>query len=293
MKKFLVSLFTLTACGSINISPDPSIPATLAHFPTAEISACDRLFHGLGVCLLHGQTPFTFEVQTYYQGVVTWNFDNDPNIHSQVYKNNERITIEAPQGASVVSFLVTPEIKESTEPVESLQGFLYLRQEVRPTYAFTLKAPENSDVKLQVLTHLDDGIYDSLMYGCGVDIIDKTSVKNHIAEFPLHMPKSGVPCIVNGGLKGATSEEFAAIIAHYTQGFVPLPIPSVTVSGNSLKVDADKTVTLIVLDNQGKFGTSESFNFNPKVLHTVRTMTIKGRTAIGQYAPGLPWVWLQ
>jgi hypothetical protein len=293
MKWLSTLCLLIVACGSVNISPDPSSSATSAHYPTAEFSACNRLFHGLGVCSLHEHAPFSFQVQTYYNGVVSWTFDKNLTVQSKVYRDSEKVTIEVPQGASIVSFLVTPEIKESTEPVHSLQGYLYLRKQVRPTFVSTLKAPENTDVRLNVTTQSKDGVYDSIISGCGVDRLEKIEVKNKVASFPIKLPSVGIPCIVNGGIKGEMNEEFAFIVAHYAKDFIPLPIPSVKIDRNDIHIAADKTVAMLVVDNRYKISSQAEFDFREDREHIVRAFTVKGRSVIGKYTPGAGFTWLQ
>lgn len=323
--RFLFVLFissVLIACGAKDLKPDGIMPAIKANYPTAEFNACGKLWHGLGVCMVEPGKPFQFTIQTYYVGSVMVAFSNGQQNIIESYAQNTPLTVDVDpyEKNHVVTFVVTPVFKESTQKIESFIGHLYLKHNKRPTLTYVGKyRPDSKEyIKLPF-----DQKADVLMLGCNGEKYLGTEI-NPVDNFVklalsvLEPKKSKVPCAYEGGIKPSVSltteylsrdmskesflasseaKEIAWFASVYDPAFVPLEIPSVRFQTNNRRqivVEAAEEVSILALDDKLFSGESKTtFNFDENKDHILRALTVKGRSAIGVYKSATKqWEWM-
>lgn len=283
-------MLLISTCGKLELNPDPSLPSTDANYPTGEFKACNRHWHGLGVCLLEAGSYPDLEIQTYYNGTLSYNFDGN-ELQSQTYKDSEPVKINVPHGTKVVSFLVTPYVPKQIQATYSLKGYVYYKEKKRDTSVTTQKVPWNRTVPMSVFVG-DEKEVDYFVYGCGNDKKGSLTANGKFVSIDVVINESHNACIVTGGVKSTTlTKEVVGFFAPYDPRYVPLAIPSVESNTKSITVNADPTVSFICIDSHCEIGNKITFKFKtePKF---IRIATVKGRSVVGINNGG-NWEWLK
>jgi hypothetical protein len=286
------------------------MPAMDANYLSAEFTACGQHFDGMGICTVEAGQDFSqvaLGVQGYYQGDVRFTTDcvstSDP-LDSILYSNSNQVIYPLTGQAIVscgISFVVSPQYpneKNETFVIHSFEGELYIK--VVPVgqkwlgFKNKVTAGANPSEVLQLPTAFPTS--EVLFEGCGIKYDQVISAINGVLYVPLKAVLPTVPqqtCVMSGAYwQGNDAIRLTWMIDGYDSKFISLPIPNVSQSGNSLKVQGDDNTSVIALDAQYSVDNSGSFKFNPKVSHTLRLLTIGGRSMIGDYSASKGWTWI-
>jgi len=280
-----------------------------ANYLSSEFTACGQNFNGMGICTVQSGQDFSsvmLSVQGYYQGTIRFVTDcvtNASSVDSVVYTNNESVPfgLSGPAYASCgVSFVVSPQYpnqKNQKFVINSFEGQLYIRVLPGgiPWKGFVNKVVAGANPTETLQLPLAGPSSEVLFEGCGIKFDQVLPTINGILYVPLSTVLPGVPqqaCVMSGAYwVGPDAVRLTWFIDGYDPKFIPLPVPSLIQSGSSLAVQADDNTSVIALDSSYVVNNAAKFKFDPKVAHTLRLLTIGGRTAMGYFVPSSGWTW--
>lgn len=293
-----IILLVLSGCGAPGPRPDPFIPAIDAGYPTAEIRACGKLWHGQGICQLKPGEKLAFSVQGYFSGLITA-FSQECGINlSRRYENSERIqfSISRPSRNCVIAITLTPEFpgqKGKGVAVSGQKGVLAVfptdgskwvgeARRVTGNWRATLRATIGGSGSVRVA-----------LAGCGPTFDRELELDSSgRVQVPLHQAMqvpSGGRCAATGVVISPRYKDvlLAAVVSSYrTSNFAPLPLPIV----RGFELEGDGAVSAIHWD--GGYELSNRVKFKERFPPVVRLLTAGGRSVIGQWN-GKEWAWMQ
>lgn len=303
----VVVMISLTGCSSAKLVQDPSIPAIKANYPTAEMQACGKRWHGLGTCALKKGEPLqtvNFQVQGYYRGTITVESKTCQVSQTVSYENNALVPFSIPGLAAqscTLSVTVSPEYpkrKDETVVVYSFRGHVHVRVhdgnlwqgftgKVAGQWQRTLKVKAGGQGKVRVMAD-----------GCDVKYDQQLDLISGVLDFPLHdAVLRGTPkyCVLSGAVLDPQYEDFlfTAFVAQYDSSFAPLAIPALQVDGDKLHVTAENAVSVVAFDEEFIIGQGGKFKWDQNKVHIIRLLTTAGRSVIGEYTPSGGWKWSQ
>lgn len=300
----LITLFSLSACGSLRPDPAPT-SAIDASYPTLEMYVDGSLFHGAAV-VYKADTNFDFEVQGYYSGelrVTSVNCGFDKTVN---YENNQRVKIDLSSVTIPVRncFFVAkmtpsyPGEAGSGIKISAIVGILAFKRKVeeRQAYATPLKVmtppkgfltvPVGDVPSARILINGCNGIYDH--------VLKPDSGKVTIPLEEIFSSAQGY-CVADGVVITDQLQDLLVYLAGavYAQSYTPLSIPSISIKGGKIRVVSEEAVSIVSVDNEYKLSNKGTFDFDPsKPGHVVRAITVKGRTALGVW-DGKEFRWMQ
>lgn len=307
-------VFNAGCASSKKLNHDPNIPAVAVGYPSVEFQACGNLYNGLGTCYLRKDQNLSLvnlKIQGYYKGTGRVYSAECEVDESFTYTNHELVKVKLPdqlvKSSCIFNIILSPEYPKASESeleVYPLVGALVLRSawadhiwrgEVRKVtgnwrsvLGLPLWSPENKAIVA--------------VYGCGIDYEQSLQVFDGLLEVPLEQAvlktNKGL-CIAEGmAVTGALwNYVFTVPIAQYAtslpdvlrwegMGFTPLSVPSIKVSGSNLSVASEESVSVIGLNTEFVLGNKALFmNFKTGEKNTIRFVTVKGRTIIGEWEP--------
>ncbi len=310
---FLLLILAVTGCGK-KLRPDPVIPAIEANYPTAEIMACGKRWHGLGVCSITKGEPYSdlgIGVQVYHEGtLVIDSKDCDINV-SLTYNSTQVIPVHMLGKADrncVLTMTVSPKYPgEGGQDIRvySFRGHLIIRalnnsDDEWEGYIRKVTESFSSEIKLWIGDTVSE--VRMVMDGCGrkQPYDAKHAVVSGWAVFNLKdiIPAGMIPktCVLEGFARSGVFKDalFNVAIAKYDSKFVPLPEPIVTINGSKLTCEADEAVSIIALNNKIEIDKKATFgNFDPTSTQNIlRLLTVGGRSAIGTWSvDNQKWAW--
>jgi len=301
-----------TGCGSLR--PDPVLPAIEANYPTAEITACGKRWHGLGVCsIVKGKnySDLKIGIQVYHAGtLVIDSKDCDVNV-TMSYSKTEVIPVHIPGIADrncIISATVSPKYPDEEKQdirVYSFRGYLAIRaldskDDDWEGYVRKVTKSFSSEIKLWVGEEADK--VRLVVDGCGRE---ESYDESHTAfsgwiTFNLKniLPTGLVPktCILEGFARTGIFRDllFNVGVAKYDPKFRTLPKPIIKIDGKKLTVIASKAVSIISLNDQYEVDMEAKFeNFRPNGPNILRLLTVAGRSLIGIWnVADQKWEWL-
>lgn len=309
-------VLTIGGCSHNRLRPDNSPLAALEAFePTAEGILCGKRFHKLAVCAISKGdflNSLGFYVQGYFKGEVRVAFSNTIPDQISTYSDHSLLHVVLPglaQESFTVGFTnhpVYPNQDKFEHAVWGFEGYAYIKvldEDGTPWEGFTSVLPEGSDREIELsseeITVLDTQDTDVYVYmnGCGYEYerrdhpVSDGAVRLKLSDIVRERIKSERPCILEGFVEDSRgAKELTWMIAIYDKRYVPLatPVASVTLDGETseLKVEADGSVSVVCLDNKCKISNKMSEKFNASLRHTVRVLTVKGRSKVGEILPG-------
>lgn len=305
----VVVLALLSGCGA-SLRPDGvALSSIQANDPRAEFVACGKLWAGLGYCPVNRGTAIdsavALEIQGYYAGtirVVSTTCDVDDSLR---YSGSQRVRYFIQGRATqscVVTFTVSPEYPDEEKSgivVNSFKGQL-LVQVVDPGYPEHYKItrmPLGFDDQFDIPAELPQE-YQVEVRGCGTKFSKKITPTNGsiaIKVSDLLVPGSDADyvrgCIFRGGITGGTM--FSWMVWVYDPKYAPLPKPAIEFDKATLKVTGSDAVSVVALDGGFVVNRGAQFKkFDKTQPHVLRLLTVKGRSAIGQWVPaqgGFTW----
>lgn len=309
----LGACLALMGCGK-NLRPDEVIPATQAKYPSAEFSACGRMWNGLGECSVNegrDLNSIDLKIQGYYKGTVkfstTCDLDSDLPL-SLRYGGNQEVPFFLPGLAEEtcgISFVISPEYPNEEDQklvINSFKGHLLVKvkksDQIWIGHHTKVKAGsgpvEVFGIPLQTADKKVDVSFRSKRCEVNKDLeldVIKGSVIVPLSEL---IPEVKVrTCVVSGAV--FTSEgpvRVSWIIAGYDPKFIPLPIPEIKFEKKKIEILADDNVSVISVDNQYDIDRKTSLSFDQSKKHVVRTLTVGGRLALGIWVPGKGFTWI-
>lgn len=300
MRLFFIVLFLVSCKSALKKDLIPS--AIDSGYPTVEINACDTTFVGIGVCKVEHESDLSdlvISVQGYYKG--TLQVDSDAaKLHATLkYENHQKIPIFLSGTADksfMIDFVLSPEYPDETKSgiiVQALKG--RLRVEVIhpgiPYVSDSVKIKQNTEYVFPLALYEGETVK-TIISGCEADF-------SQFGIGPILVPLSSLrripfvqDCVFEGVILGFKyPTRFTWQVWSYSEDFVPLPIPKVYFSNDTLVIEADKSVSIISVDNEYKITNKGKFNCQESKSHTLRIITVNGRVLIGKWDK--KWTWLE
>jgi len=304
--KFLILIFFIlvSGCGG-RVKPDPFPFSVSSNYPSGEFQACGKTFHGLGTCgIQKGQNleSLGVRVRGYFHGSVRA-VSKDCNIDETYhYENNSSVLIPL-KGPAItsceVSFVISPIYPEEDKAafkIGSYEGHLHIKVNEANSkwYGMTTKVPENGHKK--VLIPVDDlSSWARVVFrGCGssYDVEHLVSDGHVSVDINSVVPKLDKQiCVLNGFVNyGGSPTRLSWIFAVYSPSFVKLAEPTVYYRKNKIYILADKSVSVISVDEEYDLKSHGTFKAKRDQPHILRALTTGGRSVIGTWDPeGQSW----
>jgi hypothetical protein len=288
----MASLLLLGSCSAV-LQPDSSPVASEVGYPTAEFRAGGQLFHGLGEVAIDEGSPYgevDLSIQGYYTGSIRIDSERC-NIHKTVmYENSEavNVNIDGPGKEScIIDFTVYPKYPAGDEIVYGFKGRLLIK--VLPPQTFwygkSYKVKEGTNIKIRIPFETE-GASQLSFRGCGLrmDGFADTSDGSFVL-WSLDLLKSGSPqCVYEGYVYNADRNKRLSItLWKYSEEFTPLPIPFIKTRKDKIYIVGDPSVSVIGLDDTYKLKSSCELPFTEFSGHTLRLLTIKGRSVVCEW----------
>jgi hypothetical protein len=300
MKTLLAFSLLLFVNGCANLHTDPSPSALDSGYPTAEFTACGKLWHGMGGCALPaGEDPnktVNLSVQGYYEGTIVANGEGCGVDLSQSYTGNASVTV--PIGAvtkdCIIAFTVTPTYPQHTViPVSGFRGYLLITNQaadvtnwVFSDFYVTGNWQRNWAINVGPATPVS-----AQAAGCGVDWsetelpVDSTGILQLPLQEMAQPNTDTAPCVADGFVVSPTFKNtyFDAFVAKYDPSFSPLSLPTYTLDPSNLQitVTADPVVGVVSVDSSWNEDNTGTFDFDPTKPHVLRILTSMGRSVLG------------
>lgn len=299
--------FVLSGCAG-HIRPDPVMPAIQANYPTAEFSACEKHWNGLGICSLEKGArldSLNVEIQGYYQGTI--------RVYSAAcqiddvfrYRDNQRVRYTIPGAADtncLIGFTVSPEYPDESESgvvIHSFRGYIWIGVDAAENIHqnFTSKYVEDGDAEIAVVVP-EAGAYEVAFRGCGMDfgptMVDSVNGVVRLSLKQLGADDGIQKCVAQGGIRKDGFLNYVSwMIFSYDKKFVPLATPSVVLTSKKFDISADSVVAVVALDDEYVIGNHGKFRADRSQSHVVRVLTTGGRSLYGVWKPeigGFEWM---
>lgn len=284
MRLLLLALFfSVAGCGGASINVDPSIPATQANYPTAEFSACGRLWHGLGGCQIKSGLSLddlNIQIQGYYNGIVRIVGAGDDCQFDEVvsYANNSVIPVRIPRAIKsncTIGVLVSPQIphaKDQAVVIRSFMGFLRVRVTDQEWAFSSYETMETIGAKIpiSVAGFKPEETVRVVVRGCGQSSDSLMQVGSIVLSLPAIQAQN---CFLEIAVIGSKTVIQTIGLTSYSSVFVPLPQPSI-LDG---RVYASPDVAVISVDNKFSIGNEARIKGKPTI---IRVLTTSGRSEI-------------
>ena len=299
MRIIFIAWILLVSCKSA-LKPDMVPSASDSGYPTVEINACNTSFLGIGICKVIPNdelADLNISVQGYYKGTLQV---DGCDLHQTIkYENHSKIKIPLSgqvKKSCIIDFVLSPEYPDETKSqlvIHSLKG----RLRIQMVYAGIPYISESVKVKQNIEHYFTIPMYEgevvkTYISGCDAEF-------NKMGQGPLIIPLSSLKlipfvttCIYEGiiiSLRYPTRLTWQ--VWSYRDDFEPLPIPVVSFANDHINIKADKSVSIISVDDEYKIADHGSFNFRRDKEHTIRLITVKGRVLIGKW--NQKWTWLE
>jgi len=308
--KFAVAFFCLSIMGCGHLRPDPVMPSIEANYSTVELLACGQRWSGLGICsVIEGEkySTINLKIQAFHEGMMTVYSKNCQVDTTLSYSGSQEVPIHI-QGAATRNCLVTvtvspvyPDEPKQDIRVYSQRGHLAIVVLGKDDdwKGFTRKVTGNfsSSIRLWVGPTASATL---VADGCGREESYEAPLKvfNGYAAFDMKdvVPPGILPktCVLEGYVRSEYPDvRFNIIMNKYDEKYIPLPIPVVTLDKSTLRVKANKAVSIITLDKEYDIDYETKFKkFNATKPHVLRLITVKGRMLIGEWdVPEQKWEW--
>ncbi len=298
----LLLSFLVTGCGGLRPDPVP-VPSIQANYPTAEIIACGKRWHGLAICpVVRGQSYITvgINVQGYYGGVLKVDSKNCEIETAMSYTDSQLIPITIPFNAEkncLLTVTVEPKYpKEGTQDIRiyNFIGWLalpMLQNETDVWEGFTRKVSGNFSSMVRIWVG-DIPTVRLVADGCGrEDTYDESH--NLLEGWLVFDLNKLVPdemelktCVMEGFIRNQTFQDilFNIVVSKYDERYTPLPCPSLSFDEDTLIVKASKVVSIIALDGEYEVDYETKFKkFDKTKPHILRLLTVAGRSVLDRW----------
>lgn len=293
-------LLVMSGCGQ-KLRPDPSLSSIAANYPTAEFRACGKLHHGLGVCVVREGSELS-AVQLKLQGYHSGEFKVDSvgcETGPEQIRYSKNKLYEVPlsgkaEKSCVVSMTVSPTYdnqKKSGIKVHGFRGHFYLKviKEGEEIQTNLLRESGNWKKFWKIPTGEVEEVR-VFATGCGLTIDKKfTPSEDTSISLPMHSLTGDLnkTCVIEGVIQGHVYKDllFTALVAQYESAFVPLAEPVIEIKNGKLSVEANESVSIISVGDDYQITTKATFSPDLKKTFTVRLLTVKGRSLIGEWNP--------
>ncbi len=294
-------LLMLVGCGQ-KLRPDPSLAAITANYPTAEFRACGKLHHGLGICVLREGADLA-SVQLKLQGYHSGEFKIDSEGCSagpeQIrYSKNKTYSVPLTGKAAkscVISMTVSPTYdnqKNSGIKVHGFRGHLYVKviKEGDEIQTYLLRESGNWKRFWKIATGEVEDVR-VFATGCGLTIDKKIkpSEEDTSISIPLHSLISDLnkTCVIEGVIQGKVYKDLllTVLVAQYESAYVPLAEPVVEIKNGKISIEASESVSIISVGDDYQIASKATFGPDLKKSFTVRLLTVKGRSLVGEWNP--------
>lgn len=299
-KTFLGSLFAtalvLSGQGCAHrLNLDPSPPSGASGYPSAEFQVQGRLAHGLAEVVLRKGDPLNaiqLEVQGYFSGTIRIDSGYCRLKKSVNYSDTELVPFELEgkaESSCLINILVSsvyPSSYDSATLVYELKGQLLVKvmPTAKPIYVASSKVKARTDTGLSIPYDGGFGGVKATFHGCDQDYSERLSVIDSqvlMRSQALLRDMYTDQCTYEGYLDGTAGIlRVSWNIWVYARDFSPLPIPKIAIDGRYVTVTADPTVAAVILDDTYSLGNVARFKWDSGVPHTVRALTVKGRSAV-------------
>jgi len=274
---------------------DPSPPSGASGYPSAEFWVQGRLAHGLGEVVVRKGDPLNgiqLEVQGYFSGTIRIDSGYCHLKKSINYTDTELVPFELEgkaESSCLISILVSsvyPSSYDSATLVYELKGQLLVKvmPTDKPVYVASSKVKARTDTGLSIPYDGGLGGVKATFRGCDQDYSERLSVMDNqvlMRSQALLRDMYTDQCTYEGYLDGTAGIlRVSWNIWVYAQEFSPLPIPKIKMDGQHVMVTADSTVAAVLLDDRYELGNLARFKWDSGVPHTLRVLTVKGRSAV-------------
>jgi len=316
----ILGFLSLIIVGCTSLRPDPSIPALKVGYPSLEFRACNKVWHGIGICSLDSGDYYdrvSFQVQGYYSGTGKI-FSNNCQIDQTFsYSDHELISIPINGQAEkncLISVTLSPKYPKQDNSgiaVYSFRGHLAIKIKKDEQWSNAVKKV-TGNWKLNHKIDLGGGDEVRVVArGCGVAYDKPLKVKDGILTVPIHeavkIENKGL-CVLEGVVIDPEYEDvlFTAVIAQYRtklpadEDWYESTFSQLATAGlkfkkrDKIEITAPSVVSVISLDNQYRMTIKKKFKFDKNQDHIVRIFTVKGRSSISIWkAEEQAWTHLQ
>lgn len=280
------------------------MPSIDANFPTAEFSACGKLWRGLGICVLERGADLAsveLEIKGYFDGAVKID-STDCNLDELVrYSKHQSVRprLIGPAAEScLISFVVSPEFPNEASQgikVNSLVGHLWLTVELPGetwgSYLSKVRAGKESSIRVELGEKQGESAH-AIFFGCDSTyetdlVVDAYGAIDLKATQILGRAIAKESCILEGGIIiGKNQYMLTWMIWGYDEHFLDLPDPLVTLSNGKLTLKGDQNVSALSLDDSWSICNEHTIKkFDPAKPHIARALTVNGRSALGVWSP--------
>jgi len=308
--KLKVAILTtlLTGC-SATLRPDPSPVAADSNYPTAEFYVQGKMFQGLGEVSITRGMPLSdikLEVQGYYQGIIHVDSAICGVSTSWSYADSQRISIPLQGHADqsclidVVVSVVYPKRSLNEQLTYEFKGQLLIKvlDLGQAWVGYSTKLGQGKDAKIDVLVKTKNTTRVAFR-GCNIGYDKEVQVVNDsiAVSFNEVAPATAEKrCSLEGFVKPtypySTPTRISWRVWRYDEKFIPLALPYVTIGEyGHLEVTGEPVVSVVALDEVFKIGSSAEFYFTEDQPHTLRLLTIKGRSVVCLYTPPISKDW--
>lgn len=283
-------------------SLDPSPPAASANYPTVEFRVQGKLFHGLGEVALKKGEPLSsidLKVQGYFGGTIRVDSGFCHLRKSIGYSGMELVPIPLEgkaQESCVVDITVAsiyPSDIDQSTLVYELKGQLLVKviPDQRPFFLGSSRVQERTDTNLFVpVDSTSMGSVQAVFRGCGFAYDDVVPINDGDAMISARSVSGPEPlsrCVHEGFIDSPGElKRVSWNIWIYAKDFSPLPLPRLIFDGEILHVEADPAVAAIILDHDYELGPRGTFRLEQGEEHTLRLVTVKGRSIVCQWLQG-------
>jgi hypothetical protein len=293
-------LFSGQSCATHPHSFDPSPRASESGYPTAEFVAQGKLFHGLGEIAIREGEPLSsigLEVQGYFEGTIRVSSSacHVRKVYNYLGFERPSFTFEGRAYENCVLDItvsvVFPRPSFASPIVFEMKGKLLVKvvSDYRPYFIASSKIPERGQTSIFVPTDSRRGSVLAFLKGCSCEFIDTLPVVDGgviINASSLDDRKDVGSCLYEGYIKThSVFKRITWLILVYARDFLPLPLPSIQTFGGTVRVDADSAVSAIILDGDFQLASRAVFQIDPDEEHTLRLLTVKGRSIVCQWTP--------
>lgn len=312
MKRIIIIGLIVTTLISCKSLVDDVVPSAMeSNYPSVEFSACGQRWNGIGICSIqkgYDLESLDLSMQGYYNGSIK-SYTTCVGVAGLTarYVDNSQVPIPlraTAQESCFVGFVNSPELPKEDKSglvVKSFYGFLYIKvlDQNQPWHGYVSKVPEGINSSESIMIPVQSSIKEARVVfkdtGCGVDYDKTLPVREGIIQVSLRDLSNNLlksSCIVSGVVFDDQPIRLTWVITRYSKDFAPLPIPTTVLKGKTMRIDADKNVSIISLD--GKYGVGNRLKYRPfdmGIDHIFRAFTIHGRLILGEYTPEGGWLW--
>lgn len=316
----VIFLFSVTACQTIELRLDPTIPSIDAGYGTVETNCGNRLV-GPNACIANrGESTENKEliIRTIQAGVLSI-YSHECGIEWSVrYAESKYITIPLVdligplfEKTCLLTVLINPEYEDQEESTIKVHGFksevlIKVFDDGRPASITLGKKTWNGVVPLQIrkspskpsdkfkailvdVNGSQEGFH--RLTGCGNTHNGQYHYGRNIHYTQREFQK---PCIYHGAIVPTDQDEdllFSVMVNIFKNDYIRLDIPSFIKDGKDLLLNFDRSVTFVELDDKSYNKSQVSIDrYDQDEHYEVRAYTVKGRYIVGVHEGGI-WTW--